>query len=343
MQIPASRLPGILVVAVLGLLSVLLTRISILQQLGLGALTLAIGIGMLAAGLAPRLQHHRLQPGILLCKGPLLRWGIILYGLHISLDELQALGSVALLSNLVMLLSTFALCYLAGTRLLRLDPLTSALIGAGSSICGAAAAVATGNSLQASDRHLASAIATVVLFGSLSMLLYPVLYQLDVWSLADRRFALYIGSTVHEVAQVVAAGDSLGSAIAQDAVSSKMLRVLLLAPFLLLLPWCLPGLRVAGSRSRPGVAGSIPWFAFGFLAVIVAHSLLPVPQLLLDSLQTLGNGMLTMAMLALGLSLTPASFRAAGLKPFLLGALAWAWLVVGGGALQWLLCHCRLF
>lgn len=113
------------------------------------------------------------------------------------------------------------------------------LIGAGSSICGAAAVLATEPLLKADASIVAVAVSTVVVFGTLVILAYPWLYQLNAhmqWlSFTQETFGIYTGSTLHEVAQVVATGHAIGLDAENAAVITKMIRVMMLAPFLLLL------------------------------------------------------------------------------------------------------------
>lgn len=116
-----------------------------------------------------------------------------------------------------------------------LDKHTSWLIGAGSSICGAAAVLATEPVVKAEASKVTVAVATVVIFGTVAIFLYPAIYPLMSQWFSPETFGIYIGSTVHEVAQVVAAGHAISPDAENAAVISKMLRVMMLAPFLILL------------------------------------------------------------------------------------------------------------
>src|SRR5690606_32374158 len=140
---------------------------------------------------------------------------------------------------------------------------TSMLIGAGSAICGAAAVIAAEPVVRAQPHKVSVAVATVVVFGTLGMFLYPWLYP--YLGLGEHAFGVYAGSTIHEVAQVVVAGRAVGEAAGSAAVIEKMLRVMLLAPFLLLLSSRLSREANAGSGEKAGIV--IPWFAVLFVAV----------------------------------------------------------------------------
>ncbi len=165
------------------------------------------------------------------------------------------------------LTTTFLLACWLGKKVFGIDSQTAMLIGAGSSICGAAAVMATEPVLKADSSKVAVAVSTVVVFGTLAIFAYPWLYQLNEhfqWlPFSQETFGIYAGSTIHEVAQVVAAGHAIGPDAENAAVIAKMIRVMMLALFLLLL---------SGYISRGGAgkaeksAITIPWFAVLFIA-----------------------------------------------------------------------------
>ncbi len=192
-------------------------------------------------------------------------------------------------------------------------------------------------------QDVAVAIATVVVFGTVGMFLYPALYQWNAdhgWIAMDaQRYGLYVGATVHEVAQVVAAGAAISPEATSTAVIAKMVRVMMLAPFLLLLAlWQAREDRQDGTTQATGLGGiRLPWFALGFVVVAGIHSLGVLPRPLVEWGVQLDNLLLAVAMAALGLTTHVQAVRAAGVKPLLLAALLFAWLL-GAGLLftQWL-------
>ncbi|MFC6593027.1 YeiH family protein [Deinococcus lacus] len=323
--------PGLLLALAVAAVALWLGQSQWASALGLSALTLAIVLGMLL-GNTPYAPGPQFAAGLQLSKGPLLRAGIVLYGLRLTWQQLLGVGVPGLLAASAMLVTTFLLAQWLG-RLLGIDRETRALIGAGSSICGAAAVLATAPVVQARSEQVTVAVSTVVLFGTLAMVLYPALYHAALWPLGEQGFGIYIGASVHEVAQVVAAGKAVGPVAADAAVTTKMLRVVLLAPFLLLLPaWYR---RSATDSARLPVP--IPWFAFGFLGVAALHSLNWLPAGAVSGLLTLDNLLLTLAMAALGLTTRLSTLREAGLRPLALAGALMLWLVLGGGLLTtWL-------
>jgi uncharacterized integral membrane protein (TIGR00698 family) len=180
--------------------------------------------------------------------------------------------------------------------------------------------------------QVAVAVATVVVFGTIAMFLYPLLYQWGVsagWMpLDETAFGVFTGSTVHEVAQVVAAGRAVSEPAADAAVITKMVRVMMLAPFLV-------GLSALLARGQDQSTGerskiTIPWFAFGFIAMVGFNSLQLLPVGLVKVLVDLDTVLLAMAMAALGLTTHASALRQAGAKPMLLALLLFVWLLVGG-------------
>ncbi|HEY8973385.1 MAG TPA: YeiH family putative sulfate export transporter [Burkholderiaceae bacterium] len=334
--VPAMRLlPGLLLAAAVASAAAALGHIGWLQAHGLSALTLAIALGLVAGNLLPAPALAASAEGLNLAKQRLLRAGIVLYGLRLTFQDIGHVGLPGIAIDAAVLASTFTLACTLGPRLFGLDRTTSILIGAGSSICGAAAVLATEPVVRGRPEQVAVAVATVVGFGTLAIFLYPALYHLVAAAhpLSPTAYGLWAGSTIHEVAQVVAAGHAAGDAAADTAVIAKMVRVMMLAPFLVALSaWV--------ARSRPASSGlrrapvTIPWFAFGFVALAGLRSLDVLPQPALAIAGDIDLALLAVAMAALGLTTRLAAMKAAGLAPLKLGAALAAWLVIGGAAIN---------
>jgi uncharacterized integral membrane protein (TIGR00698 family) len=233
-----------------------------------------------------------------------------------------------------MLTLTFLLALQLGTRVLKLDRQTCMLIGAGSAICGAAAVIATESVVGGQAHKVAVAVATVVIFGTLGMFAYPLLYP--HLGLSPRAYGLFAGSTIHEVAQVVVAGRSVSEGVAATAVIEKMLRVMMLAPFLLLLSGAQRAAAVDAAR-KPNI--TIPWFAVLFIVASAVNSLQVLPSWLVNALIQTDTALLAMAMAALGLRTHIGAVRQAGVKPLMLASALFAFLVVGGYGLNRLVMH----
>lgn len=317
---------GLLLSAAIAGLCVWLTRLPILQQWGLSALTLAIITGMaLGNTVFGRMAPH-VAAGVDFSRTRLLRLGIILYGFRITFAHLVQVGWLGLVIDLVMMAGTFVLAVWVGTRLLHMDEDLTMLIGAGASVCGAAAVMGAEPVVRAPSHKVSIAVATVVVFGTLAMFLYPLMYP--VLGMSDYAYGLYVGSTVHEVAQVVVAGDAVSAHAARIAVIEKMLRVMLLAPFLLMLGAWLARRRAGTHGGRNQIA--IPWFVLGFVAVSGFNSLQWLPARVVDGLLVLDTFILAMAMGALGLRTQFGAIRQAGVQPLLLAAVLAVFLIGGG-------------
>lgn len=339
-------IPGLVICGALAAIGTALGRVDSLQNHGFGGLTLAIAIGMLAGNTVyPRLAAD-CGAGVDLTKQALLRLGVMLYGLRLTVHDIARVGLAGVAIDVLVLGSTFALACFVGTRWLGLDRKTSMLIGAGSSICGAAAVMAAEPVVQTHAEQVTVAVATVVVFGTLSIFLYPVLFDLNQhWQFipgGTTGFGVYAGSTIHEVAQDVAAARSIEPDATDTAVIAKMVRVMMLAPFLILLSTWLA--RDGSHRRADGVATgrtpatpgkpAVPWFAFGFVGVVFFNSLRWLPAGVVSVATDVNAMLLAMAMAALELSTNVGALRKAGAKPLLLGLALFVWLVVGGASIN---------
>ncbi|MDY3331215.1 MAG: YeiH family protein [Pelistega sp.] len=322
-----AYIPGLLVITSIVALATWLVHMGIGASLGLSSMTFAILIGMLLGNtFYPRIAAQS-DKGVIFAKGTLLRLGIILYGFRLTIAQVADLGWEIILIDIFMVCSTFFLTYFVGRRLLKLDQNTVILTGAGCSICGAAAVMATSSLLKAKATEVTQAITVVVLFGTTAIFLYPWIYHTWFTPQQALDFGVVVGASVHEVAQVVAIGKQVGDSAMDLAVLTKMVRVILLVPFLFILMWCLLRQQTAtGERQKI----SMPWFALWFLLMIVVNSFVPIPAELKQALIEFDQIILTMAMAALGLTTQFATFRKAGPKAFILGIIVFAWLIIAG-------------
>lgn len=322
-----TRLPGLLLAAAVAGAGTLAAGLPWARGLGLSALTLSILLGIVAGNtLLPRIAPV-VAAGVDFSKNTLLRTGVILYGFRLSFGQLAQIGWAGVAIDVVMITLVFTIALQVGTRVFRLERDTALLIGVGSAICGAAAVLAAEPVVRAQPHRVSVAVATVVVFGTLGMFLYPLFYP--HLGLSPRSYGIYAGSTIHEVAQVVAAGKAVSESAAAAAVIEKMLRVMLLAPFLLLLSQAqrLGHAHTAGG-ARPRLM--IPWFAVAFVAVCAVNSLGLFPARFVDRLNDLDTLLLAMAMAALGLRTHMRAVREAGVRPLLLAGTLFSFLIVGG-------------
>lgn len=319
----------------------------------------ALLTGMLVRCALPSSQA-RWAPGVDMARRQILRGAVVLVGLQVSVQDLAAAGWSALLADLLMVVSTLLVCWWLG-RVLRVERSLSVLIGVGAAICGTSAVLAAQQALGSNSSDTALAVGTVVGAGLACLLLYPLLWSLNVQlQLFDAPgFGRFVGSTVHELAQVLAVTGGLGKSVADTALVAKMGRIALLFPTLLVLAiWTARsrgahdrGVNVnvnvnvnagdgAGSSTTESLeallrgmqgAVSLPLF-FGI--ALVAGLLWPVPPAHRHDLTLATTALLTVAMAGAGLSTRLASIREAGLRPLALGMGLFAWLVLGGASIN---------
>ncbi len=299
---------------------------------GFSALTLAILFGMVVGNTVYPKIWQPCDGGVIFTKQHLLRLGIILYGFRLTFAQIADVGVSGILIDVLTLSSTFFIACFLGQKVFGLDKHTSWLIGAGSSICGAAAVLATEPVVKAEASKVTVAVATVVIFGTIAIFLYPAMYPLLAHWFTPETYGIYMGSTMHEVAQVVAAGHAVSPDAENAAVIAKMLRVMMLAPFLLLLAARVKQLTPAGDGKKSKI--TIPWFAIMFILVAVFNSFHLLPKAVVDMLVTLDTVLLAMAMAALGVTTHVSALKKAGAKPLLMALMLFVWLIVGGGVIN---------
>ncbi len=335
---PKHLVAGIAISAGVALVAMRMGTIEWLAAHGVSALTAAIVLGILIGNTV----YARVAPiagaGVNFSRQTLLRAGVILYGFRLTLHDVGHVGFAGIVIDAIVLGTTFLLTTFLGTRLFGLDRRTAILIGAGSSICGAAAVMATEPVVRAKAEQVTMAISTVVVFGTAAIFVYPALYALLNHGPAPvdaQAFGVYAGSTIHEVAQVFAAGRSVSEAVANTAVIAKMVRVMMLAPFLIILSAWLSRNSGHQTHARGSARIRVPWFAVWFIATVVFNSFGLLPSSIVRGVVGIDTFLLAMAMAALGMTTHLRAVRDAGPKPLLLGGLIFLWLIVGGGAINW--------
>jgi uncharacterized integral membrane protein (TIGR00698 family) len=315
---------GVLVCALIAAAAIALSQWTPLAHMGIGPLTLAIIIGIVAGNSMPGKMHVDAATGVAFSQRTLLRLGVALYGFRLTLHQVSAAGLIGITTDMLVITSTLMMGLWIGTRWLKLDRETALLIATGSAICGAAAVMAAEPVVRAPAHKVAVAVATVTIFGTAAIAIYPLLFPLA--GLDSAQFGTYIGSTVHEVSQVVAAGNALSPAVADQAVIIKLIRVLMLAPFLLLIG------RLA-QHGRSGIEAKtplVPGFVLLFGVIVAFNSIDRIAPRLHAGLLDLDSVLLTLAMAALGWSTRAGMLRQAGLRPMLLGLLLFVFLLTGG-------------
>ena len=333
-QAKIKMLYGVLLIALLSCAAFLIAELPFVKKLSFSPLIVGILLGMVYANTWRKRLPESWAPGIQFSAKQLLRLGIILYGFRLTIANIMEVGWSALAVDAIIVVGTILIGILFG-RMLKMDRDTVLLTSVGSSICGAAAVLGADATIKPQPYKTAVAVSTVVIFGTISMFLYPVLYRNGWLGLEPQQMGLYTGATLHEVAHVVGAGNAMGAEIQDTATIVKMIRVIMLVPVLLVLAFTVrpkEDVTVAQPQARKGKI-AVPWFAFIFLLVIGFNSLNIVPSACIGYINAFDTFLLTMAMTALGTETSFDKFKKAGPRPFLLAFLLYIWLFFGGYAL----------
>jgi len=352
---------GIFFVAIFAAAATLVADTSLIKGLGISPLVIGIVMGIIYANTLHQHIPSQWGPGIVFSGKKILRFAIVVYGFRITFQQIVAVGLSGFTVSLIMLSTTFLLGTYLGIKAFKMDRDTSMLTAAGGAVCGAAAVLATEPVLKAEGHKTAVAVSMVVLFGTISMFLYPVLYAAIIepatgfLHMTPEQFGIYTGATIHEVAQVVAVPASipiasmhmpdaahLHTVMANSAIIVKMTRVILIAPMLILL-----GIYLSMQAKKSGKAGDklqlvIPWFAVYFIVVAGLNSLIEMylhgadvavintVHYYIGQINQIDTFLLTMAMTALGMGTIFSKFKGLGLAPVYTAGSMFVWLVVGG-------------
>ncbi len=313
---------------IISFIAYLIAQTDVARQSGIGALPMAILLGIAVGNLfAGRTETARTIAVLEFSKKKLLRGGIILFGSHLTLAQLAAVGWQAAVLDAIVISAVLSIGYIVGIRVLGMGREETILTSVGSAVCGAAAILATEPVLKAKQQDVSVAVATVVVFGTLALFCYPIIF--NITNISSESFGIYIGSTVHEVAQAVAAGQAIDAAAMNNAVIVKLMRVMMLAPVVVIIAW-LYQRKTETNSANASAKIPWPWFVFGFLGMVVANSVLPLPALVITGLQTAAHLLLTIAMAALGLQTKISAIKTAGIRPLILSSGLFVLLLAGG-------------
>ena len=333
----SSMLHGVLLITLFSCAAFYIGEMDFVTSLRLSPMIVGIVLGMLYANSLRNNLPETWVPGIQFCSKRILRVGIVLYGFRLTFQDVTAVGLTAVMVDAISVVGTLAIGMFVG-RLLKMDKEITLLTSVGSAICGAAAVLGAESAIRTKAYKTAVAVSTVVIFGTLSMFLYPVLYRNGVFDLTPEQMGIFAGSTIHEVAHVVGAGNAMGESVSSIAIIVKMIRVMMLVPVLLVITWFVA--RAAAGKGDMGEKGkiNIPWFAILFLVVIGFNSFDLLPESVVNFINTFDTFLLTMAMTALGAETSIEKFKKAGAKPFVLALMLQLWLIFGGFSLaKWMM------
>jgi len=290
--------------------------------------TIALLLGIVVASVAgPRLGPFR--PGLTFASQRVLRFGIVLLGARLSLGEIARIGLPATGLIVVTMSLSFAIVLIAA-RFVRIEGRLGLLIAVGSAVCGNTAIVATAPVIGARAREVAYAVATITLFGTLAVFLYPTIGR--AIALPQPQFGLWAGVAVHDTSQVIATSTAYGPDALVVATVVKLIRNALMAPLLLLIAavWAARTEGATGS-ARGGVRRAFPLFVLGFLALATLRTIGLIDADQAIALDTVARVFIVVALAAVGMSIHVGELRETSWRPLAVGfAVA---LAIGLGSL----------
>jgi uncharacterized integral membrane protein (TIGR00698 family) len=281
-----------------------------------GPVLVAVVLGLVVGNLA--VLPAATAPGLQVASKRVLRIGVVLLGARLTVADVAEIGGAAV--GVVVVCMTVAFVTVAVvSRAVGVPPRLATLIGVGTAVCGNSAIVATAPIVDAEDREISFAVATITIFGTGALLLFPVV---ALWlDLPDRVFGFWAGLAINDTSQVVAAGAAYSDAALEVATVVKLVRNALMAPLILLIAWW--SARQARLGSDVDVRGSalaaFPLFVVGFLVLAALRSVGLLSDAVADGFGTASTLLITVAIAAVGLSTRVRELRRVGARPFAVG------------------------
>lgn len=307
---------GLLLCAALGSLAYWLGTVpAVRDQLHVGSLLIVLLLGMAWRTWLPIPEPW--QAGITFAQKPVLRWAVAGLGFKLSLQELALVGGPAL--AVVAVCTVFA--YFVGVwvaRRLGVGEKLAVLLGVGGSICGASAIVAADSVVQSEPAETACALGTITLLGTLGIVAFPLIGR--AIGMDEFTFSVWNGASLHEMAQVVAAGQTYGPDAEKWSAVVKLARITLLAPMVLALGWSWHRRSPSSGEAR---VAPVPWFLVAFLLFAAAVSTGRIPVSAVEAIRAADLWLLCLGMAGVGLRSGWQDVRAAGARPVLAGTVQW--------------------
>ena len=308
--------PGLALVAVLTAIAYASTLI--LPNI-FGAVTVGLFLGIIVANVRPLPLS---EPGAKSAKAWFLPLGILLLGARLSLADILSTGLGAIVVLVIDIVLVLVVTMGLG-RLLGLSQKLSALIGVGTSICGNTAIAATAPVIKAPERDVSFAVATITLFGTAAVIVYPLIGH--ALGMSDNLFGHWVGAAVNDTSQVTATAFSYSVEAGETATIVKLTRNTLMVPviFTVGMWFAARDSRGAGADERRSWLKSgrkaVPPFLLGFLALALVNSAGFIPDDLATLLTRISQVLIVMALVGVGLTTRISALRQTGPAPFLMG------------------------
>lgn len=294
------------------------------EHYGAPVMLFALLLGMAVNFLS---EDARCKPGIEFVARQVLRWGVALLGLKMTISQVQALGWQSVFMVMLAVTLTIALGILVA-KWMGFNPFFGLLSGGAVGICGASAALAIAAAFPhhpQKDRATLFVVISVSTLSTLAMVLYPMLVH---WLAFDPQQAgFFLGGTIHDVAQVVGAGYSMSQQTGDAATVIKLMRVAMLVPVIMVAAWMT---RIAHAKQSEEAGGGdaphdrpplLPWFAVVFVLLVIFNSVVQLPEMVIGTGHALSRSFLVMAMAAIGIKTHLKDILNVGWKPVALVVL----------------------
>ncbi|MFY8126228.1 MAG: YeiH family protein [Hydrogenophaga sp.] len=321
-------LPGILLAATVAMAATLVSTLHGGPQL-LYALFFGVALHYLSA-------DAKAKPGIEFCARNVLRLGVGLLGARITAAQIVGLGWTTAAIVVGAVVTTLLIGYALAKRL-GMSRAEGTLSGGSVAICGASAALAISSVLprtKDSERFTLMVVVTVTVFSTIAMVLYPLIAR--AWGLPPELAGLFLGGTIHDVAQVVGAGYTIDTATGDYATIVKLFRVSMLAVVVVIVSALFKAERERAEREWQAAGGSgavkqqplVPWFLWVFLALVVVNSAGWLPTEVAQGVSAVSRLCLVVAIAALGLKTSFEQLAKAGWQPITLLLIETVWMAL---------------
>jgi uncharacterized integral membrane protein (TIGR00698 family) len=321
-------LPGTLLAATVAMAATLVSTLHGGPQL-LYALFFGVALHYLSA-------DAKAKPGIEFCARDVLRLGVGLLGARITAAQIVGLGWTTAAIVIGAVVTTLLIGYVLGKRL-GMSRAEGTLSGGSVAICGASAALAISSVLprtKDSERFTLMVVVTVTVFSTIAMVLYPLIAR--AWGLPPELAGLFLGGTIHDVAQVVGAGYTIDTATGDYATIVKLFRVSMLAVVVVIVSALFKAERERAEREWQAAGGAgavkpqplVPWFLWVFLALVAVNSAGWLPTEVAQGVSAVSRLCLVLAIAALGLKTSFAQLAKAGWQPITLLLIETVWMAL---------------
>ncbi len=323
--------PGVLLCVALAAVALWFADLAwVKNTLHVSALLIVIVLGMVWTSLVP--LPAAVQPGVRFAQRPILRWAVAGLGFRLGLAEMVKIGAPALVVVVVATFSSLLFGWWIARRL-GIGEKLGLLLGVGGAICGASAVVAADSVVQGEKRDSAIALGVITLLGTIGIVIYPLIQR--ALGMSDFLYGVWDGASLHEMAQVVAAGFGVSDEAARVATVVKLARIALLAPVVLGLSAWLQRRHQATGQAH---VSPVPWFLVLFVVFAIVNSSGLLPTSWIAIARRVDLWLLCVGMAGVGLVTGFADLRAAGMRPIVAGASQWLFLATVSYGLARVLC-----